>query len=195
MTNKILEIEKQEIAEKKIPKIKSGDVVRVVQAYQEKEKERHSVFEGMVIAINSGSGTRRMITVRRVIDGVGVEKIIPLYLSNISQIKVLKSSKTRRAKLYYLRNLSGKKARLKEKGLDKDVIEMMATEEKATKELKNEKTEQQKIDKKEEPKAKKEEKTEKQEANKEKEEKEEKKPSSTEASKGKNDTKEQKAGK
>ena len=174
MTNKILEIEKQEIAEKKIPKIKSGDVVRVVQAYQEKEKERHSVFEGMVIAINSGSGTRRTITVRRVIDGVGVEKIIPLYLSNIIQIKVLKSSKTRRAKLYYLRNLSGKKARLKEKGLDKDVIEMMATEEKATKELKNGKTEQQKIDKKEE--------------------KKEKEPSSNKAAKAKNDTKKPEAG-
>lgn len=129
MTNKILEIEKQELEGKRIPKIKSGDIIRVVQAYQEKEKERHSVFEGMVIAINSGSGTRRTITVRRVIDGVGVEKIIPLYLSNITQIKVLKSSKIRRAKLYYLRNLSGKKARLKEKGLDKDVIEMMAMEE------------------------------------------------------------------
>jgi large subunit ribosomal protein L19 len=179
MTNKILEIEKQEIKGKNIPKIKSGDIVRVVQAYQEKEKERHSVFEGMVIAINSGSGTRRTITVRRVIDGVGVEKIIPLYLSNIIQIKVLKSSKTRRAKLYYLRKLSGKKARLKEKGLDKDVIEMMATKEKATKELKNEKTEQQKVEKKEEPKAQKE------GENKPKKSKKEEK----------NDTKEQKAGK
>ena len=182
MTNKILEIEKQEIAEKKVPKIKSWDVIRVVQAYQEKEKERHSVFEGMVIAINSGSGTRRTITVRRVIDGVGVEKIIPLYLSNIAQIKVLKSSKTRRAKLYYLRKLSGKKARLKEKGLDKDVIEMMVADEKATKELKNEKTEQPQVDKKEEPRAK-------------KEEKSEKISSSNKTAKAKNDTKEQKAGK
>ncbi len=140
MTDKILEIEKQEIKEslgktsassveplgtRKIPKIKSGDIIRIIQVYKEKDKERHSVFEGMVIAVNSGSGTRRSITVRRVIDGVGVEKIIPLYLSNISKIEVLKSSKTRRAKLYYLRNLSGKKARLKEKGLDKDVIKMM----------------------------------------------------------------------
>ena len=172
MTNKILEIEKQEIEGKKIPKIKSGDVVRVVQAYQEKEKERHSVFEGMVIAINSGSNTRRTITVRRIIDGVGVEKIIPLYLSNIIQIKVLKSSKTRRAKLYYLRKLSGKKARLKEKGLDKDVIEMVATDEKATKELKDEKTATEKIGK----------------------EKEEKKSSSEKAVKAKDDIKKQKAG-
>ena len=127
MNNKILEIEKQELKGIKIPKIKSGDVVRLVQTYTEKDKERHSVFEGMVIAINSGSNTRRTITVRRVIDGVGVEKIVPLYLSNISKIEVLKSSKTRRAKLYYLRKLSGKKARLKEKGLDKDVIEMIGT--------------------------------------------------------------------
>lgn len=139
MTNNIiLEIEKEEIKGRRIPKIKSGDIVRVVQAYQEKDKERHSVFEGMVIAINSGSNTRRTITVRRVIDGVGVEKIIPLYLSNISKIQVLKSSKTRRSKLYYLRALSGKKAKLKEKGLDKDVIEMMVSDEKAAKAIKDE---------------------------------------------------------
>ena len=136
--NKILEIEKEELKGKKIPKIKSGDIIRIIQVYKEKDKERHSVFEGMVIAVNSGSGTRCSITVRRVIDGVGVEKIIPLYLSNISKIEVLKSSKTRRAKLYYLRNLSGKKARLKEKGLDKEVIEMMAIEEKVSKEPKKE---------------------------------------------------------
>ena len=138
MTNQILEIEEEEIKGKSIPKIKSGDIVRVVQVYQEKEKERHSVFEGLVIAINSGSNTRRTITVRRVVDGVGVEKIIPLYLSNISRIQVLKSSKTRRSKLYYLRRLSGRKARLREKGLDKDVIDMMVAEEKAIKEAKDE---------------------------------------------------------
>lgn len=129
MTDIIQEIEKSEIKDKKIPKIKSGDVVRIIQTYTEKDKERHSVFEGMVIALNSGSNTRRTMTVRRVIDGVGVEKIVPLYLSNISKIEVLKSSKTRRAKLYYLRKLSGKKARLKEKGLDKEVVELMSVKE------------------------------------------------------------------
>ncbi len=112
----IQEVEKLEIENKKIPKIKSGDIVRIIQLYTEKDKERHAVFEGMVIALNSGSNTRRTMTIRRVIDGVGVEKIVPLHLSNISSIEVLKSSKTRRAKLYYLRHLSGKKARLKEKG-------------------------------------------------------------------------------
>lgn len=120
----IQEVEKLEIENRKIPKIKSGDVVRLIQLYTEKDKERHSVFEGMVIALNSGSNTRRTMTIRRVIDGIGVEKIVPLHLSNISKIEVLKSSKTRRAKLYYLRNLSGKKARLKEKGLDKEVVEL-----------------------------------------------------------------------
>lgn len=129
MSDIMQEIEKLEIKEKKIPRIKSGDIVRVIQVYKEKDKERHSVFEGMVIAINSGSNTRRTITVRRVIDGVGVEKIIPLYLSNISKIEILRSSKVRRAKLYYLRKLSGKKARLKEKGLDKEMVELMLMEE------------------------------------------------------------------
>jgi|SRR3972149_12261937 len=118
MTDIIQEVEKQELGNKKIPKIKSGDMVRLVQVYQEKDKERHSVFEGMVIAKNSGSNTRQTITIRRVVDGVGVEKIVPIHLSNISKIEVLKSSKTRRAKLYYLRKLSGKKARLKGKKND-----------------------------------------------------------------------------
>ena len=129
MTDIIQEVEKLEIENKKIPKIKSGDTVRLIQLYTEKDKERHAVFEGMVIALNSGSNTRKTMTIRRVIDGVGVEKIVPLYLSNISKIEVLKSSKTRRAKLYYLRNLSGKKARLKERGLDKEVVDLMTTKE------------------------------------------------------------------
>ena len=144
----IQEIEKQELEGKKIPKIKSGDIVRLIQVYQEKDKERHSVFEGMVIAINSGSNTRKTMTLRRVIDGVAVEKIVPLHLSNISQIKVLKSSKTRRAKLYYLRNLSGKKARLKEKGLDKEVIEMMAMEEEKAKKISQDKKDNDQAEKK-----------------------------------------------
>lgn len=141
MNNLIQEIEKSELKEsldklgaKKIPRIKSGDIVRLTQVFIEKDKERHSVFEGMVIKVSHGSNTRRTITIRRVIDNVGVEKIVPLYLSNISRIQVLKSSKTRRAKLYYLRNLSGKKARLKEKGLDKEVIEMAALDEKKAQE-------------------------------------------------------------
>jgi large subunit ribosomal protein L19 len=136
MVNIIDEIEKEEVENKRMPRIKSGDIVRIVQSYQEKEKERHAVFEGMVIAVNSGAKTRRTITVRRAIDGVGVEKIYPLYLSNIVKITVLKSSKVRRSKLYYLRNLSGKKARLREKGLDKEVIELMAAEEEEHKKVK-----------------------------------------------------------
>jgi len=139
MTGLIEKIEKEKIKEKRIPKIKSGDIVRLIQTYKEKDKERHSIFEGVVIKVNSGFGPRKSITIRRVIDGVGVEKIVPLYLSNISKIEVLKSSKTRRAKLYYLRNLSGKKARLKEKGLDDEVIKFMA-------DGKKEKTKKKKVD-------------------------------------------------
>lgn len=132
MDQKIQEIEKEEIKDKKTPRIKSGDIVKVTQTYTEKDKERHSVFEGVVIKISSGSNTRRTITVRRVIEGVGVEKIIPLCLSSISKIEVLKSSKVRRAKLYYLRDLAGKKARLKDKKIDKDVLDLMAQAEKET---------------------------------------------------------------
>ena len=93
------------------PHFKAGDSVRVHVKIKEGEKERVQVYEGVVIALhNNGSGST--FTVRKVSYGVGVERIFPYSSPNIAKIEVVTVGKVRRAKLYYLRNLSGKKARI-----------------------------------------------------------------------------------
>jgi large subunit ribosomal protein L19 len=115
---------------KKVPVIRTGNTVRIHQRIKEGGKERTQIFEGLVIAINSGYATDKTITVRKMVGGIGVEKIFPLYSTNISKIQVIKESKIRRAKLYYMRERSGKSARLKERHLsEKDVIMEDLTEE------------------------------------------------------------------
>jgi len=81
----------------------------------EGSKSRIQNFEGVVIAISSGGGLDKTFTVRKISNGVGVERIFPLNSPNIDSIKVLKKGKVRRAKLYYLRELKGKAARIKER--------------------------------------------------------------------------------
>ena len=117
MSNLIQYLEQQEIKKygKNRPKIDPGDTVRVHVRIVEGKRERVQVFEGVVLAI-SGSGSNRRITVRRIgAHGVGVERIFPLYSPRVEKIRVMRKAKVRRAKLYYLRNLTGKKARLKER--------------------------------------------------------------------------------
>ena len=99
---------------KKVPVIRTGQTVRVFQKIKEGEKERIQMFEGLVIKVNSGHGADRSFTVRKVVEGIGVEKIYPLYSPRIDKIEVKKEAKVRRAKLYYMRDRSGKSARLKE---------------------------------------------------------------------------------
>ncbi len=98
---------------KEVPSLKAGQTVRVHVKVVEGEKERTQVFEGVVIAI-SGKGSRSTFTARKISYGVGVERIFPLYSPRIDKIQVVSSGKVRRAKLYYLRKLSGKRARLYE---------------------------------------------------------------------------------
>jgi large subunit ribosomal protein L19 len=102
--------------------IRPGDHVRINQSIQEKDKERIQTFEGMVIAKKHGKGVSSTITVRRVVSGVGVENIIPIHSPSIKKIEVIKRSKTRRAKLYYLRTAKGKKAKLKRKDLAEAIV-------------------------------------------------------------------------
>ena len=90
-----------------------GDTIKVYVKVVEGSKERIQAFEGVVIAKKSSS-VRETFTVRRVSFGVGVEKTFPLHSPRIDKIEVLKKGKVRRAKLYYLRDLSGKKAKIKE---------------------------------------------------------------------------------
>ena len=97
----------------KRPAIKPGDTVRVHVKVREGDKERIQVFEGMVIGIHRG-GARATFTVRKVSFGQGVERIFPLHSPTIDRIEVIRGAKVRRAKLYFLRDLKGKAARMKE---------------------------------------------------------------------------------
>lgn len=92
---------------------KSGDTVKVYLKVVEGSNERIQGFDGVVIA-EKGSGQTETFTVRKISSGVGVERIFPLHSPRITNIEVLKRGKVRRAKIYYLRNLSGKAAKLKE---------------------------------------------------------------------------------
>jgi large subunit ribosomal protein L19 len=104
-------IEKSQLAER--PRIKSGDTVKVHVRVKEGDKERIQIFEGVVIGYRRG-GVRASFTVRKVSFGQGVERIFPLHSPIIQKIDVVRSAKVRRAKLYFLRDLKGKAARMKE---------------------------------------------------------------------------------
>ncbi len=94
-----------------IPEIKSGDSVRVIQKVKEGDKERLSPFEGLVIAVKHGTGPTATFTVRKVVSGIGVERIFPMHSPVISKIEILRHSKVRRAKLYYIRQKAAKETR------------------------------------------------------------------------------------
>ena len=122
---------------KEIPDIRPGDEVRIFQKIpasapalapalagkkatadkKEGEKEKTQMFEGIVIAKKHGKEMGATITVRREISGVGVERIFPLHLPTIEKIEILKRGKVRRAKLYYLRKVKGKRAKIKSKSV------------------------------------------------------------------------------
>ncbi len=104
-------IEKAQMADR--PAMKSGDTVRVHVKVREGDKERIQIFEGVVIGLHRG-GTRASFTVRKVSFGQGVERIFPLHSPTIQKVEVMRSAKVRRAKLYYLRDLKGKAARMKD---------------------------------------------------------------------------------
>jgi large subunit ribosomal protein L19 len=99
-----------------LPEFRAGDTVRVQVRLIEGNRERVQAFEGIVIAI-SGSGGRRTFTVRKVSYGIGVERIFPLHSPKLDAIEVVRRGQVRRAKLFYLRQLRGKAARIKEKRL------------------------------------------------------------------------------
>ncbi len=111
-----------------LPQFKPGDTLRVYIKIKEGGKERIQVFEGICIA-RTGGGLRETFTVRKVSFGVGVEKIFPLHSPSIEKIEVVRFGDVRRSKLYYLRELKGKKARVKEKIKTKKNFEEILTEE------------------------------------------------------------------
>lgn len=96
-----------------LAQIRSGYTVRVHQKIKEGGKERIQIFEGLVIAVKHGQGINGTFTVRKIAAGVGVERIFPLHSPVIEKIEIIKKSKVRRAKLYFLRGLSAKKTKAK----------------------------------------------------------------------------------
>ena len=104
-------VEKSQLIER--PRLKAGDTVRVHVKVREGDKERIQIFEGIVIGMHRG-GARASFTVRKISFGQGVERIFPLHSPTIDRIEVVRSAKVRRAKLYYLRELRGKAARIRE---------------------------------------------------------------------------------
>ena len=104
-------VEKAQLVER--PRMKPGDTVKVHVRVKEGDKERIQVFEGVVINLRRG-GVRATFTVRKVSFGQGVERIFPLHSPTIQKVDIVRSAKVRRAKLYFLRELKGKAARMKE---------------------------------------------------------------------------------
>ena len=104
--------------ENDVPKFEAGDTITVTYRIVEGNKERLQSFRGVVIQIK-GSGRTKMFTIRKVSNGVGVERIFPLYSPHIDSIEVNKYGVVRRARIYYLRDLTGKKARIKERRMKK----------------------------------------------------------------------------
>ncbi len=100
---------------RKVPEIKTGYTVKVSQKVREGSKERIQNFQGLVIKVSHGTGVEKTFTVRKIVEGIGVEKIFPFHSPNVTAIHVVKKAKVRREKLYYMRERFGKSARLSEK--------------------------------------------------------------------------------
>lgn len=136
MTTQIVKFNQMQL-NKSLPDIKSGDTIRVHQKIKESfggaqdkgDKERIQVFEGVVIARKHGKGISATITVRKIVEGIGVERIFPINSPAISKIEIVKSGKVRRSKLYYLRQVKGKKAKLKKKDFSIAIAEQKTPEE------------------------------------------------------------------
>ncbi len=115
MTHILVQEVEKKFTKKKTPVLRPGYNVKVHQKIKEGEKERVQIFEGLVIGLNSGHGASKTVTVRKIVEGIGVEKIFPIHSPNIVKIEIVKTSGVRRAKLYYMRGLAGKSARLRAK--------------------------------------------------------------------------------
>jgi large subunit ribosomal protein L19 len=118
MSQELISVVEKTSMKKKVPQFEIGDTVDVHCRILEGDKERIQVFNGVVIA-RSGSGTREMFTVRRIVQGEGVERKFPLHSPRIARIVVRRSAYVRRAKLYFLRDRVGKAVRLKERRVER----------------------------------------------------------------------------
>ena len=113
--HQLVDLEKTQMKQE-VPEFRPGDTIRVQVRIVEGNRERVQAFEGAVIGVQ-GSGVGRTFTVRKVSYGIGVERIFPLHSPKVESIQLVRRGQVRRAKLFYLRNLRGKAARIKEKRL------------------------------------------------------------------------------
>ncbi len=124
MDQKVIEFNKKQ-RRQDIPHIQSGDIVRVHKKIKEGQKERVQVFKGLVISIKGKQSASPTIKVRRESQGIGTEMTLPVNLPAIEKIEVLRHSKVRRSKLYYMRERFGKSAKMKVKGLTEEEKKQM----------------------------------------------------------------------
>lgn len=99
---------------RELPAFRSGDTLKVSVRIKEGEKERIQVFQGVVIKVG-GTGIGKSFTVRKISDGIGVERVFPLHCPDVEKVEIVRTGRVRRARPYYLRGLRGKKARLRER--------------------------------------------------------------------------------
>ena len=122
MRNQLLEAVEASSLKKELPSFAIGDTVDVHTRILEGNKERIQIFNGVVIA-RAGSGTRETFTVRRIVQGEGVERKFPLHSPRVAKVEVKRSGVVRRAKLYFLRDRVGKAVKLRERRAGKPVVE------------------------------------------------------------------------
>lgn len=113
MTDMLRELEKEQLRDD-IPDFAPGDTLRVLYRVREGDKERIQAFEGVCIA-RRGGGIGETFTVRKISSGIGVERVFPLHAPTVKGVEMVRRGRVRRAKLYYLRNLRGKAARIRER--------------------------------------------------------------------------------
>ena len=131
-----IEIFNKQYLKKKTPDFQAGDIVKVYQKVKEQDpsksgetKERIQIFEGVLLAKKHGKGVGGTITVRKISQGIGVERVFPLHSPLVEKIEVARKTKVRQGKLYYLRSLKGKKARLKAREFDLEPVQEEKKEE------------------------------------------------------------------
>ncbi|MBT3356409.1 50S ribosomal protein L19 [bacterium] len=124
MDQKVIDFNKSQQT-KELPKLQVGDIVRVHKKIKEGDKERVQVFKGLIIAIKGMQSSSPTITVRRESQKIGVEVTFPIYMPTVEKIEILRHSKVRRSKIYYMRERSGKSAKMKAIDVTKEEEEMI----------------------------------------------------------------------
>lgn len=143
MNQKVIDFNKSQ-QKNKVPPLRVGDIVRVHKKIQEGDKERVQIFKGLIIAVKGNQSSSPTITVRRESGGVGVEATFPIHLPTIEKIDLLRHSKVRHSKLYYMRERSGRAAKMKAQDLTEKEDLLLEEIEKETK-VQDKKEEKKKI--------------------------------------------------